>query len=146
MQNVGGEGKSISIGIPNLKQLKPASGKKGGPPVIAEKNHMRRLGNQVFFTGPTVLVFTAVIVIPFLYGIYLTFFAWDGVSSTMPFVGGSNYVEVMQDSKFWSSVWLTVKYVLATVILINGVAFLLAYLVTNGIKGENFFSRSLLYA
>lgn len=107
--------------------------------MIAEKNRMKRLGNQVLFTGPTVLVFTAVIIIPFLYGIYLTFFSWDGISSSMPFVGGSNYVEVIQDSKFWASVWLTIKYVLATVILINGVAFLLAYLVTNGIKGENFF-------
>jgi raffinose/stachyose/melibiose transport system permease protein len=69
----------------------------------------------------------------------MTFFAWDGISSTMPFVGGDNYVEVIQDSKFWASVWLTIKYVAATVILINVIAFLLAYLVTAGIKGQNFF-------
>ena len=34
---------------------------------------------------------------------------------------------------------LTLKYVLLSVILVNAVAFLLAYALTNGIKGQKFF-------
>lgn len=107
--------------------------------MIADKNRAKRLYHRLFFTGPTMLAFFAVIIVPFLYGIYMTFFQWDGISSTMPFVGFSNYAGVWHDDKFWTSIWLTVKYVLATVLLINAIAFLLALLVTSGIRGQNFF-------
>ncbi|CAN7366152.1 sugar ABC transporter permease [Paenibacillus sp. LjRoot153] len=107
--------------------------------MISEKSPVRRISNQLFFTGPTILAFFAVIVIPFLYGIYMTFFKWDGISSSMPFTGISNYVEVFKDGKFWDAMLLTVKYVVCTVVLVNAVAFFLAYLVTSGIKGQNFF-------
>jgi raffinose/stachyose/melibiose transport system permease protein len=110
--------------------------------VIAEKNPVKRLGNQLFFTGPTLFVFLAVIMVPFVYGIYMTLFQWDGISSVMPFVGADNYKTVLHDKKFWDAIWLTVKYVVVTVILINAVAFLLAYMVTSGIRGQNFFRTS----
>ncbi|MCM3633316.1 MULTISPECIES: carbohydrate ABC transporter permease [Paenibacillus] len=107
--------------------------------MISEKNTVKRIGNQLLFTGPTLLAFIAVIIVPFIYGIYMTFFKWDGISSSMPYVGFNNYEAVFNDTKFWTSVWLTIKYVAASVFLINTVAFLLAYLVTMGIRGQNFF-------
>ncbi|MBB6675186.1 carbohydrate ABC transporter permease [Cohnella nanjingensis] len=107
--------------------------------MISEKHRGKRIGNQLLFTGPAILIFLAVILVPFVYGIYMTFFQWDGVSSTMPFVGKDNYVAVFQDGKFWQSIWLTIKYVFFMVILVNGVAFLLASLVTAGIRGQHFF-------
>jgi len=110
-----------------------------GHRMISEKNRLKRIGNQLFFTGPTLTAFAAVILAPFIYGIYMTFFTWDGISSDMPFAGFANYLGVFQDDKFWTSVWLTLKYVGATVILINVIAFLLSYLVTSGMRGQNFF-------
>lgn len=107
--------------------------------MISDKNLGKRAGNQLLFTGPAILVFLAVILIPFVYGIYLTFFQWDGLSSAMPFVGKENYVAVFQDVKFWHAIWLTIQYVFFMVILVNAVAFFLAYLVTSGIRGQNFF-------
>lgn len=107
--------------------------------MISEKQRAKRLYHRLLFTGPTLLAFFAVIVIPFLYGIYLTFFQWDGISSAMPFVGMNNYADVLEDEKFWTSIWLTIKYVLASVILINVIAFALAMLVTSGIRGQNFY-------
>lgn len=62
----------------------------------------------------------------------------------MPYVGFNNYEAVFNDTKFWTSVWLTIKYVAASVFLINTVAFLLAYLVTMGIRGQNFFELLFL--
>ncbi|MFC6332449.1 carbohydrate ABC transporter permease [Paenibacillus septentrionalis] len=110
--------------------------------MLTEKKLSKRLGNQLLFTGPTLIAFISVIIVPFIYGIYMTFYKWDGISSTMPFIGFDNYVAVFQDNKFWTSVWLTIKYVAASVILINVLAFFLAYLVTAGIRGQNFFRTS----
>lgn len=107
--------------------------------MISEKNAFKRAGHQLFFTGPTLFAFLAVVAVPFIYGIYLTFFAWDGIATEMPFVGINNYISVFHDSKFWTSIWLTLKYVAITVILVNSIAFLLAYFVTSGSKGQNFF-------
>jgi len=107
--------------------------------MLTEKKLTRKWGTQLLFTGPTLLAFICVIIIPFIYGVYMTFYKWDGISSSMPFIGFDNYASVFQDSKFWASVWLTIKYVAASVLLINVLAFFLAYLVTAGIRGQNFF-------
>lgn len=45
----------------------------------------------------------------------------------------------MKDGQFWTSLGLTFKYVILVVLLVNVIAFLLAYLLTRGIKGQNFF-------
>jgi len=107
--------------------------------MIHTNRRLKRMGNKLLFTGPAIFSFLAVVILPFLYGIYMTFFKWDGISSVKPFVGIKNYLEVFRDYDFWTSIALTFKYVIATVILINIIAFILAYLVTSGIKGQNFF-------
>lgn len=91
------------------------------------------------FAGPAALLFCAVVVGPFFYGLYLAFTSWDGVSKTKPFMAWQNYVSTWADTVFWQSLWRTLIYSVISVVLINIVAFLLAYLVTNGIKGQNFF-------
>ena len=107
--------------------------------MFKNKRKYTALGDSLFFTGPTMLAFITVVIIPFLYGVYITLFKWDGISSTKEFVGISNYFRVFADKDFWNSVGLTLKYVLIIVILINLIAFILAYLVTSGIKAQNFF-------
>lgn len=98
----------------------------------------RKIALFLGFAGPSMILFVTFIIIPFIYGIYLTLTSWDGFSSVKPFVGFQNYVNVFKDKEFWSSIWLTFRYVVASVILVNSVAFLLAYLLTSGIKGEKF--------
>ena len=85
------------------------------------------------------MIFCAVVILPFLYGFYLTLTDWDGVSKVKNIVGVQNYISVFKDTAFWSSMGLTLKYVVLSVILVNAVAFLLAYALTNGIKGQKFF-------
>lgn len=91
------------------------------------------------FAGPAAVLFCLVVIIPFIYGLYLTFTSWDGVSVAKPFVGLQNYQQTFQDTAFWQSLELTIVYSVISVVLVNIVAFLLAYLVTSGIKGQNFF-------
>ena len=88
---------------------------------------------------PRLFCFLAVDMVPFIYGIYLTLTDWNGVSSVKNFVGLSNFAAVMRDAQFWKSLLLTFKYVIAVVVLVNVIAFLLAYILTRGIKGQNFF-------
>ena len=91
------------------------------------------------FAGPGTVLFLAVVIIPFIYGLYLTMTSWDGVSLTKPFVGAENFVNAFKDTAYWAAMGRTVIYSAVAVILINVVAFVLAYLVTKGIKGQNFF-------
>ncbi|WP_054025438.1 carbohydrate ABC transporter permease [Bacillus sp. FJAT-28004] len=107
--------------------------------MITEKGLWNRLRLRLLFTGPTLFAFLAVMIIPFLYGIYLTFTNWDGISTTSSLVGFENYVSVFKDAVFWKSFLLTLKYVFISVALINVVAFLLAYVLTRGLKGQSIF-------
>ncbi|WP_277056212.1 carbohydrate ABC transporter permease [Treponema socranskii] len=90
------------------------------------------------FVGPSVLFFVLVFIVPLLYGFYLTLTDWDGIASSIGFTGFSNYVEVFTDLSFWQSMRRTILYSAASVIAINVIAFLLAYLLTSGVKAESF--------
>ncbi|HJA30510.1 MAG: ABC transporter permease [Clostridiales bacterium] len=92
----------------------------------------------LIFAGPSMLAFTCFVIFPFIYGIYLTLTSWDGISKTKEFVGLANYITTFQDQEFWTSIFLTFKYVVCVVILVNIIAFALACLLTSGIKGQNF--------
>lgn len=91
------------------------------------------------FGLPGLFCFFAVVIIPFIYGVYLTFTDWDGVSSEKHFIRFENFKGVIRDGEFWTSLLLTFKYVIVVVILVNVIAFVIAYLLTRGIKGQNFF-------
>lgn len=70
---------------------------------------------------------------------YLTLTDWNGVSDVKNFIGLTNFAGVVKDTQFWTSILLTFKYVIAVVVLVNILAFAIAYLLTRGIKGQNFF-------
>ena len=91
------------------------------------------------FALPGMFCFFAVVIVPFIYGVYLTLTDWNGVSKVKNFVGLKNFAGVMRDGQFWTSLLLTFKYVILVVILVNVLAFGIAYLLTRGIKGQNFF-------
>jgi raffinose/stachyose/melibiose transport system permease protein len=98
-----------------------------------------KIQQYLMFAGPSTLLFLAVVIVPFLYGFYLTMTSWDGVSISKTFVGFQNFVDAFKDADYWAAMGRTVIYSVFAVILINIVAFALAYLVTQGIKGQNFF-------
>ena len=102
---------------------------------------MRSRGDKIkaflFFCGPTSLFYVTVILIPFQFGIYLTFTNWNGISNSYAFAGLENYRVVLMDKVFWKSFWLTLRYVFFTVVFTNLVAFFLAYALTNGVRGQN---------
>lgn len=98
-------------------------------------------GKQDFclFALPGIFCFAAVVIAPFVYGVYLTFTDWNGVTPDKNFVGLQNFIGVLKDAQFWTSLLLTFRYVIFVVIIVNVLAFAIAYLLTRGIKGQNFF-------
>ena len=91
------------------------------------------------FALPGMFCFAAVVILPFVYGVYLTLTDWDGVASVQNFIGLRNFTGVLKDGQFWTSLLLTFKYVIFVVVIVNVIAFAIAYLLTRGIKGQNFF-------
>ncbi len=98
-----------------------------------------KLKQYLMFAGPGTILFLAVVIVPFVYGLYLTLTSWDGTSLSKPFVGMENFANAFKDTTYWQAMGRTMIYSVFAVILINVVAFALAYLVTSGVKGQNFF-------
>lgn len=98
-----------------------------------------KVKQYLMFAGPGTILFFGVVIIPFLYGVYLTFTSWDGVAAQKPWVGLANYAAAFADGDYWAALGRTAVYSVFAVILINILAFFLAYLVTSGVKGQNFF-------
>jgi raffinose/stachyose/melibiose transport system permease protein len=103
---------------------------------------LRKAGAYLAFAGPSTFAFLSVTVASFVYGIYLTFTNWDTLSDTQSVVGLRNYAAVFADAQFWGSFLLTLRFVAATVVLTNALGFLLADVLTKGIRGSNFFKAS----
>ncbi len=98
-----------------------------------------KVKQYLMFGGVGTALFFCVVIVPFVYGLYLTLTSWDGVSLSKPFVGLANFAAAFADKDYWSAMGRTVIYSIFAVVLINIVAFALAYLVTSGVKGQNFF-------
>ena len=82
------------------------------------------------------VIFTVVLVIPFINGFYYTFTDWDGFESTK-LVGFSNYVKSFQDPTFWSTLRFTALFVVVSLVIVNVVAFGLALIVTSNLRSRN---------
>jgi raffinose/stachyose/melibiose transport system permease protein len=95
------------------------------------------------FAGVPLAIFTVVLVIPFVNGLYYTFTDWDGFEVNK-FVGFSNYTESFADPKFWSTLRFTGLFVVVSLILVNVVAFSLALIVTSKLRSKNLL-RSLFF-
>lgn len=93
----------------------------------------------LMFAGPAGILFLGTVMLPFIYGIYLTFTSWDGIAKEKPLVGAANYIAAFKDTAYWASLGRTAIYTIISVVLVNVIAFLLAYLVTSKIKAQNFF-------
>lgn len=93
----------------------------------------------MLFVFPAFFIWLSVVVIPFLYGIGITFTDWNGLAMDINFVGLDNYKKIFTDSVFLGALLKTITYVLYSVILSNLIAFLLALAVTSGMKGQNLY-------
>lgn len=90
------------------------------------------------FLGPVTIAFFIGFVWPFIQGIYLSLCEFRVISDAK-LVGFSNYVKVFQDASFLHSFWYTALFAVVSLVLINVIAFFVAYLLTQNLKGSNLF-------
>ncbi|SHH13398.1 carbohydrate ABC transporter permease [Clostridium grantii] len=89
------------------------------------------------FVAPVLIAFTVVQLIPLLSGIYYSFTDWNGISSSIHWIGFENYIVAFKDATFGKSFWFTTKFTIASVIVLNILGFGLALLVTRESKFSN---------
>lgn len=92
----------------------------------------------LIFVLPTLIAFAIGFIYPFFQGIYLSFCKFHTVSNAK-LIGFDNYVKAFQNEAFIHSFWFTVLFVIVSIVLINLIAFAVAYVLTLGIRGSNIF-------
>jgi len=106
--------------------------------------NIKRENQLVFwlFLSPVLFAFLMVMVIPFFMGTYYAFTDWTSsarVGAGTQFIGFKNFTESFADPAFMYSFGITVLYTILNMIFINVVAFVLALLVTSGLKYKNLY-------
>ena len=90
------------------------------------------------FVLPTFLAFVIGFILPFIEGLYLSFCQFTTVKDAK-FIGIGNYQRIFTDSTFTNSFKFTVLFAVASIVLINVIAFILALLLTRKLNGTNIF-------
>ncbi len=90
------------------------------------------------FILPTFLAFIIGFIWPFLQGIYLSFCNFN-TPKDAEWVGISNYVKVFSDAGFLNAFKNTAAFAVVSIVLINVVAFAIAYALTQKLRGANLF-------
>ena len=91
------------------------------------------------FLLPTLIAFAISFIVPFLMGLYLSFCKFTTVTNAK-FVGFENYIKAFSSSTdFLNAMWFTAKFTVVSVITVNVFAFILALLLTRGLRGTNVF-------
>ena len=90
------------------------------------------------FLLPMVAAFCIGFVWPFLQGLFLSFTKFK-TTSKWSWVGIENYLKAFQDQSFRYSFGYTALYAFISLVLINVLAFMVAYALTQKIKGSHLF-------
>lgn len=107
---------------------------------ITNRNSIQRSTQRwaLFFLGPVVAAFIIGFIWPFLQGIWLSLCKFR-TTSDAEFIGFGNYVKAFQDASFSHSFWYTALFAVVSLVIINVLAFTVAYILTQGIKGSNLY-------
>jgi multiple sugar transport system permease protein len=102
------------------------------------------------FMAPYLVLFTVFIVIPVVFGIWVSLHNWDPLLPVKPFVGLQNYVDLITPGSttfgpFWNSMEATGKFTLYSVPLLVIIPLLIALILNREFRGRNFF-RATFFA
>ena len=101
---------------------------------------LRRPYQRVFplFLLPVIAAFSIGFIWPFFQGLFLSFTKFK-TTSKWTWVGIDNYIKAFADESFRYSFGYTAMYAVVSLVLINVIAFAVAYALTQKIKGANLY-------
>jgi raffinose/stachyose/melibiose transport system permease protein len=92
------------------------------------------------FLAPALFAFSVVVIIPFMMGIYYSMTDWTAVAGLeINWVGFENYKNMLSNKAFQYSFLRTFLFTFISVISVNGIAMILAILVTREVKFKTFY-------
>lgn len=96
------------------------------------------------FMAPYLVLFIIFIVIPVVFGVWISLHNWDPLLPTKPWVGLQNYVDLFSPGSshfgpFWNSMEATGKFTLYSVPLLVVIPLLIALMLNQEFPGRNFF-------
>jgi len=105
-------------------------------------NRGRTLRNKdylVIFLLPAIIVLVMLTIYPLLYSLKMSFYNWNLTipKSANEFVWFSNYINLFKNAEFWSALWVTVRFTVASVCLTMVIGVALAFLMFQNLKGSS---------
>ena len=102
------------------------------------------------FLAPYLLLFLVFIVIPAVFGLWMSLHTWDPLLPAKPWVGLQNYTDLFSSNSttagpFWNSMEATGKFTLYSVPLLVVIPLLIALILNQKIRGIQFF-RAMYFA
>jgi len=95
------------------------------------------------FLVPSLLAIGTVILIPLLYGIFISFTNSDGFD--MSFIGIENYLRLLEDTQFLQSLWFTIQFAFVALVGVNVIGLGFAVLVTQKVSNITTFFRTSFF-
>jgi multiple sugar transport system permease protein len=98
----------------------------------------------LIFLLPSLIGFMVFIFIPAVAVGVLSLFHYSGSISHMSFAGLQNYARALASAEFWSSLWVTIRFVVASVAFQLFFGFVFAMMLNRALFARNFF-RGLIF-
>lgn len=95
------------------------------------------------FLGPSLIIYTLLIIIPVIFSMYYSLTDWNGIGK-QTFIGIKNFVTMFKDVDFLVSFKNTIHVTILSLLLQIPIALILSYLLYRGIKGLKIF-RSIYF-
>jgi len=96
-----------------------------------------------FLVFPLV-IYSVIIIFPFLQTLYISLTDWNGLSTEYNFIGFTNYLRVFTDPNFSGAVLHNIMWVLIFLLIPTSIGLMLAVLLDKGVPGATFF-KSIIY-
>ncbi|MGO1384550.1 MAG: carbohydrate ABC transporter permease [Arachnia sp.] len=120
-------------------QSRPRASRRSGSPLT-----------PYLFLLPYLLIFVTFVVVPAVFGVWISLHDWDYMLDSKIFLGLQNYADLLDETsiqypEFWNGMKNTLIFTLASVPFLIVIPLLLAMLLNNKFPGRTFF-RALFFA
>lgn len=85
---------------------------------------------------PALFMYIVFLILPAIYGIYISFQNWAGFTDKMLFVGLNNYKELLSDDVYWSTFKTTMIITIVGGVFVFLIGFIFTAMMSQGIKGK----------
>ena len=108
------------------------------------RRKLQKIRNYWLFLLPALVIYTILWIMPILFSLLVSLTIWNGIDiNAIRFVGLRNYVNLLQDPVFFTSLRNNFTYMVLTVLFMPSIAFLVALLIEKFAKFKGFFRTTL---